>query len=115
MDEKKQFTSSGKENLVNNTDETLLLVSGSKGDKEGDKKYVKVLANAILQVFAKHGLVRLRCVGAASVNNAVKSFILAKGDSDKKGDKIYFDPSFTSVQFQGETKTAIVFEVKRLV
>jgi len=93
-------------------DEALLLVSGSKGSKEADKEYVKKLSNAILQVFYKHEEARLRCVGAAALNNAVKSFIIAKGEADKKGDKLGFDPSFTTVSFKGEEKTGIVFEVK---
>ena len=92
-------------------DETLLLVSGSKGSKEKDKDYVKKLSNAILQVFYKHDAVKLRCVGAASLNNAVKSFIIAKGEAQKKGDSLLIDPSFTTVNFNGDEKTGIVFEV----
>ena len=65
---------------VENQDESLLLVSGSKGSKESDKNYVKKLSNAILQVYIKHNVARLRCVGAASINNAVKAFIIAKGE-----------------------------------
>ena len=94
-----------------NVDETLLLVSGSKGSKEEDKKYVKKLANAILQVFSKHKSAKLRCVGAAALNNAIKSFIVAQGEAQKKGDKIFIDPSFTTVSFKGDEKTGIVLEV----
>ena len=89
----------------------LLLVSGSKGSKEADKEYVKKLSNAILQVFYKHGSVLLRCVGAAALNNTIKSFIIAKGEVQKKGDRITLDPSFTTVNFQGEEKTGIIIEV----
>ena len=92
-------------------DETLLLVSGSRGDKGKDKDYVKKLSNAILQVFYKHDTVKLRCVGAASLNNAIKSFIIAKGEAQKKGDSILLDPSFTTVQFGAEEKTGIIMEV----
>jgi len=98
-------------NVDGNVDETLLLVSGSKGSKENDKDYVKKLSNAVLQVFAKHGSVKLRCVGAASLNNAIKSFIIAKGESQKKGENILIDPSFTEVHFHGEAKTGIVLEL----
>jgi len=96
---------------VDTTDETLLLVSGSRGDKGKDKDYVKKLSNAILQVFSKHGSAKLRCVGAASLNNAIKAFIIAKGESQKKGDSILLDPSFTTVTFGTEQKTGIVMEV----
>ncbi len=96
---------------VDTTDETLLLVSGSRGDKGKDKEYVKKLSNAILQVFSKHGSAKLRCVGAASLNNAIKAFIIAKGESQKKGDSILLNPSFTTVTFGTEQKTGIVMEV----
>jgi len=95
----------------NTTDESLLLVAGSKGSKGNDKDYVKKLSNAILQVFIKHAVVRLRCVGAASLNNAIKSFIIAKGEALKNGDNLLIDPSFTTVSFDGEEKTGIVLEV----
>ena len=88
-------------------DDTLLLVSGSKGDKE----YVKKLANAIAQVYGKHSAAKLRCVGAASLNNGIKAFIIAKGEAQKNGDNLLISPSFTTVSFQGEEKTGIVLEV----
>ncbi len=92
-------------------DESLLLVSGNRGDKGRDKDYVKKLSNAILKVFAKHEKVKLRCVGAASLNNAIKSFIVAKGEAQKNGDNLTIDPSFTTVNFDGEEKTGIVLDV----
>lgn len=95
-----------------NIDETLLLVRGSLGDKGKDKDYVKKLSNAILQVFYKHELVKLRCVGAASLNNAMKAIIIAKGEAQKTGDALRIDPSFTNVEFNGEEKTGIVLELQ---
>jgi len=89
-------------------DDTLLLVSG----KIGDKDYIKKLSNAISQVYYKHKSVKLRCVGAAAVNNAVKAFIVSKGESQKRGDSLLLDPSFTTVSFHGEEKTGIILEVK---
>jgi len=99
------------ENKVEGTDDALLLVSGSRGDKGKDKDYVKKLSNAILQVFYKHDTVHMRCVGAASLNNAIKAFIIAKGEAQKKGDSILLNPSFTTVTFGTEEKTGIVMEV----
>ena len=104
------MTDEKNENKVETTDETLLLVSGSRGDKGRDKDYVKKLANAVLQVFYKHDIVKLRCVGAASLNNAIKAFIIAKGEAQKKGDSLVIDPSFTTVTFGTEEKTGIVLE-----
>ena len=90
----------------------MLLVSGSKGDKKLDKEYVKKLSNAILEVYYKHSFVaKLRCVGAAAVNNAIKASIIAKGEALKRGDRILVDPSFTTVSFHGEEKTGIVLVV----
>ena len=99
------------ENKVAAVDEALLLVSGSKGDKGKDKDYVKKLSNAILQVFYKHDTVKMRCVGAASLNNAIKSFIIAKGEAQKNGESLLMSPSFTTVDFNGEEKTGIVLEI----
>ena len=98
-------------NVENLEDKSLLLVSGSKGSKESDKDYVKKLSNAILQVFIKHQTAKLRCVGAASLNNAIKAFIIAKGEAQKKGDTLVIDPSFTTVNFHGDEKTGIVLQV----
>jgi len=106
-DENKQVDTTDEASI----DETLLLVSGSRGDKGRDKDYVKKLANAILQVFYKHDIARLRCVGAASLNNAIKASIIAKGEAQKKGDLLLIDPSFTTVMFGKEEKTGIVLEV----
>ena len=92
-------------------DESLLLVSGSKGDKGNNKEYVKKLANAILQVFAKHSKAKLRCVGAASLNNAIKAFIIAKDEASKREEIFVLDPSFTTVDFNGDIKTGIVLDV----
>ena len=96
---------------IGNVDEALLLVSGSKGSKEMDKQYVKKLANAIVKVFDKHDTVKMRCVGAASLNNAVKAFIIASTEYKKEDGTMLLDASFTTVSFQGDEKTAIVLEV----
>lgn len=90
--------------------EVLLLVSGAKANKNQTKEYIKKLANAILQVYSKYETVCLRCVGAASLNNGVKSFIIAKGEAEKIGKHFLLDPSFTVVEFDGEEKTGIVLE-----
>jgi stage V sporulation protein SpoVS len=97
--------------MAEKMDEALLLVSGNRGDKSRDKDYVKKLSNAILQVFYKHDVAKLRCVGAASLNNAVKAFIIAKGEAQKKGDILEMDASFTTVFFGEEEKTGIILKV----
>ena len=96
---------------VEHEDKSLLLVRGSKGDRDEDKEYVKKLSNAILQVYYKHDLVRLRCVGAAALNNATKAFIIARGEAQKKGDRLVSEESFTTVNFDGNEKTGILKEI----
>ena len=104
------MTDDVKGNVDDNVDVALLLVSGSKGSKDKDKEYVKKLSNAILQVFNKHDTAKLRCVGAASLNNAIKSFIIAKGEALKNGETLLLDPSFTTVNFHGDEKTGILMK-----
>jgi stage V sporulation protein SpoVS len=101
------------EKTEDTTSKSLLLISGSKGSKEEDKEYVKKIANAILSCISKHGEANLRCVGAASENNAIKGIIIAKRDNSK----LVITPSFTTVEFNGEEKTGMilrVFETKDL-
>ena len=100
-------------NIVDN-DPALLLVSGSKGDKIVDKEYVKKLANAALQVFYKHKVIRMRCVGAAALNNATKALIIARGEAQKKGDRLVCEDSFTIVQFGDVEKTGILKEISSI-
>jgi len=97
--------------IENNDDETLLLVKGSSGDKRIDSDYVKKLATAILQVFYKHGKVKLRSVGAAAGNNAEKSLIIARGEAYKRGDILASIPDFCTVIIAGSERTGIVKEV----
>tara|TARA_Y100000034_G_C6524631_1_gene225893 strand:+ start:88 stop:450 length:363 start_codon:yes stop_codon:yes gene_type:complete len=98
-------------------DLSLLKVRGSKG-KDEDRDYVKKLANAIIQVFSKHGVARLRCVGAGAVNNATKAALIAKGEAFKRGDNLVsYDKCFTEVPFENspgkvDIKTGIIKEVK---
>lgn len=95
-------------------DPTLLLVSGSKGSKIDDKNYRKKLSNAIMQVFLKHGTVRLRGVGAAANNNALLAYLIAEQEATQQGIILTVNPSFTNVVFNGETKTGTIFEIMSL-
>ena len=79
-------------------DLSLLKVNGGRGRDE-DKEYVKKLANAILQTFANHGIVKLRCVGAAAINNADKAIIIAATEASKNGIELVEKKSFTEVVF----------------
>ena len=99
--------------FVNSEDPKLLLVKGNLS-KEDAKLYVKKVANAITKVIEKHTVAVLRCVGAASVNNAVKATIIASGGVKEQGVKLHLTPSFHNVKFDGVgEKTSVVMEVRR--
>ena len=102
-----------KTNVVNSGDQTLLLVKGKAiQDEHEGKSYVKKLAQAILQVIQKHKEANLRCVGAASLNNAIKAIIISSGEAKIKGMNFTFVPNFQTVTFDSESeKTAISLKV----
>lgn len=92
-------------------DPAVLLVSGSKGERDLDRDYVKKLANAIGEVFNKHQVAKMRCVGPAALNNALKSFIIAKNSAEKNGVELVLKADFVTVNFSGVDKTGILMEV----
>jgi len=102
-------TNDGNKNFVDSDDPTFLAVKGYFENKIEAKSYIKNLSKAILVVHQKHNKVNLRCVGAASVNNANKSLARAR---DESGLNLVSAPSFTSVTFDGNLdRTAIVLTV----
>lgn len=87
-------------------DPSLLLVSGSKNSQS--KESVKRLAHAICKVYEKHGVVKLRCVGAPAVNTAEKAFVIAKNDLANEGVVLVSSGDFVTVVFDGNEKTGLV-------
>jgi stage V sporulation protein SpoVS len=101
-----------KTKFVNSDDPAFLAVKGHFDNKSDAKDFVKGLAKAISVVFQKYGSAKLRCIGAAALNNAIKATIIASGEASKKGVYFALSPSFTTVEFAGgEDRTAIVLEV----
>ena len=93
----------------------LLLIKGNFDSKEDAKNYVKKLSQAMLVVIQKYGSAKLRCVGAAAVNNATKAEIIASGEAKKKGTNLAMIPSFMTVVFgKDDERTAVVLEVIKL-
>jgi len=92
--------------------DALLLISGSKGSKEADKEYAKKISGAVISCIAKYERAQLRCVGAASSNNAIKGITIAKNDllQSEEPKCILISPTFTMVQFGDEEKTGIMIE-----
>jgi len=94
-------------------DVTLLKIKGNIEDPDERKRYVKQVSQAILMVVQKHGKAKMRCVGAAAISNAVKSHIIANGESTKNGVVLVCIPSFQTVYFDGSgEKTSVVLEIR---
>jgi stage V sporulation protein SpoVS len=105
------------ENIVDtNDDVTLLLVKGKAiQDSHEIKSYVKKLSQAIGQVIQKHDVANLRCVGAAALNNAIKSIIIASGEAKTKDINLSFIPNFKTIIFDANNeKTSIVLKVSNI-
>jgi len=85
--------------------------SSSSEDREETKRYVKRLARAILVVMEKHGDARLKAVGAPSVNNAVKAFIIARSMAESRDIELLCTAAFDVANFDGKEKTAIMFTI----
>jgi stage V sporulation protein SpoVS len=101
--------------FANSDDPSFLAVKGHFEEKDKAKAYVKDLAKAIFVVYQKLNSAKLRCIGAASLNNAIKAHIIASGEAKKKGIMLALVPSFTTVTFDGgEDRTAIVLEVVKI-
>lgn len=81
-----------------------------KNNKEG-KAYIRKLASAILTVLDKYDEVKLKAVGAPSVNNAVKAFIVARSMSKNKSIDLVCTAAFDVADFDGGQKTAIVLTI----
>ena len=93
-------------------EDSLLLISGSKGSKEADKEYAKKISGAVLSCISKYEIARLRCVGVASSNNAIKGITIAKNIllQSEKPKHILISPTFTTVHFGEDEKTGIMVE-----
>ena len=99
-------------------DEKLLLVTGQRKTDKTESSSVKQLAHALNKTLAKHGQAKLKCVGAAAVNRAVKAMIVAELNEQSEDDTISYicRPQFSTASFDGGRveKTAIIFVVSRL-
>jgi len=113
-------------------DPTLLLVAGrGDRDKKENKLYIQKLSNAILKVVDKHGIARLRCIGAYSVNNGIKAFIIANQivkntehakpsedsensettENENLNKELIMDPNFVNVVLEESEVTGILIEI----
>ncbi len=65
------------------------------------------VAGAIAGVIRDNKKVEIQAVGAGAVNQAVKSVVIARGYLAPIGVELVCLPAFTSVQIDGEDRTAI--------
>ncbi len=65
------------------------------------------VAGAIAGVIRENKKVEIQAVGAGAVNQAVKSVVIARGYLAPIGVELICLPAFTSVQIDGEDRTAI--------
>lgn len=91
-----------------NVDPALLLVKGKSGEH---KDYIKSLAHAVVTVITRYGYASLKCVGASSVNNAMKAFTIASGSAKTKGVNLVLESGFQNADFEGVEKTAMVLKI----
>lgn len=89
-------------------DPALLLVKGKSGH---NKKYIKQLSNAILTVISKYGYASLKCVGASSVNNAIKGYTISAGEAKVHGLNLVMSSGFQNAKFDEVEKTAMVLKI----
>ncbi len=70
------------------------------------------VAGAFSGVIRERGSAELQAIGAAAVNQAVKSVAIARGFLAPSGFDIVCIPAFSEIEVQGEERTAIKFLVE---
>ncbi len=71
-----------------------------------------MLAAYINTIISEFGRARLRAVGAAATNQAVKALAVCRVDLVTAGAEIVCVPSFSEVAIEGRNRTAICFDVE---
>jgi stage V sporulation protein S len=75
--------------------------------KVSSKSAPNSVAGAIAGVVREAGCVEVQAVGAGAANQAVKAVAIARGYLAPSGVELICIPAFTSVEIDGETRTAI--------
>ena len=73
----------------------------------GNKTNVNKLASAIFTNMKNIEKLELKCVGAGSLNQAIKAVTAARGISGSCGFDLVIRPSFQEITIKDEEKTAI--------
>lgn len=72
------------------------------------------VAGAIANLVKEKGTTEMQAIGAAAVNQAVKSIAIARGFLAPMGIDLICIPAFTEVKIEEDERTAIKFIVKGL-
>jgi stage V sporulation protein S len=91
------------ENLVGVSEDNPLRVSAGSNPQS--------VASAIAHAVYQHKTVRLRAVGAGSVNQAVKGIAIARGYVAPRGYDLVCKPGFTNIQSRDGDISAILFVI----
>lgn len=91
------------ENLVGTSEDNPLRVSAGSNPQS--------VASAIAHAVYEHKTVRLRAVGAGSVNQAVKAIAIARGYVAPRGYDLVCKPGFTNIQSRDGDISAILFVI----
>ncbi len=75
--------------------------------KVSSKSNPSKVAGAIANIFREKGTVEIQTIGAGSLNQAIKSIIIARSFIVTGGDDITLVPAFSDIEIDGESKTAI--------
>ena len=75
--------------------------------KVSSKSSPSLVAGALAGVITDKGQAELQAVGAGAVNQAVKAIAISRGFLAPSGVELFCVPSFSEVEIDGETRTAI--------
>ena len=82
--------------------------------KVAGRSTVKSVAGSITKSIEEGKQVELLSCGAGATNQATKAIAMARSFIANKGRDLYCAPGFTTIQIDGEDKTAIKFILKVL-
>ena len=80
----------------------------------GSSSNPQSVAAAIAHAIYEAGTCRIRAVGAGAVNQATKAIAIARGYTAPRGINLACVPGFESVESNGETISAMVYQVFKL-
>ncbi len=79
--------------------------------KVSSKSNPNSVAGALAGTIRENGKAEMQTIGAGALNQAVKALAIARGFVAPAGIDLVCIPSFTSVEINGEERTAIKFLV----